>query len=31
MFGTAKQHQPVLVFLGLMGVSLAALPLLPPI
>ena len=28
---TARQHLPVLVFLGVMGVSLAALLLLPPI
>lgn len=31
MPGPAKQHRPVLVFFGLMGASLAALPLLPPI
>ena len=31
MPSTARQHLPVLVFLGVMGVSLAALLLLPPI
>jgi hypothetical protein len=31
MLGTAKQHWSVLVFFGLMGASLAALLLLPPI
>lgn len=31
MPGMTKQHAPVLVFLGLMGVSLAALLLLPPV
>jgi hypothetical protein len=31
ILGTAKQHVPVVVFLGLLGTSLAALLLLPPI